>query len=148
MSFDFSNIAGLAPRPDKVLDYQLDDIEGLPVLQIVHAGKQNTGYFNATLKSSKRLERLLGSQDPQVRKKALEEVLEHDRELYPKFVIKGWSNITDAGGKDVKFSEEACAAFLSALPDFIFMRVRQVANDDFLFGDGGDALAEDVGNVS
>lgn len=50
-----------------------------------------------------------------------------DRELYPKHVIVAWGGIQDREGSDVEFTEENVAAFLKALPNWIFDRIRVAA---------------------
>jgi hypothetical protein len=50
-----------------------------------------------------------------------------DRDLYPKYVIRGWECICDENGNPVSFDVEAAKELCAQLPDWIFDRIRNTA---------------------
>lgn len=97
-----------------------------PILVVAPATEVNKPYFNEQL-------RRVSSSVKQVKAGAinasmLEEGRDDDRELYPKFVIKGWRDMLDhETGEEIKFSRKVCEEFLQALPDHVFDYIREFA---------------------
>ena len=123
---DFSNVAKLAVTAADVKEYPLIELAGAPVLFLRCANEGNSGYMNGVLR--------LTGQDGKTRKKAMvmdvqamEDLREHDKELYPAHVITGWRSVLESDGNDVPFTQENCTAFLAALPAWIFDGVRGYA---------------------
>lgn len=125
---DFSHLfGGLEVQKNKTVEYEVAEIVGSPVLVMVHAGEGNKPYFNAiSARASKQARRYRSGRRLG---EAFEENREHDRELFPKFVIKGWRGIVDHDGNEVPFSVAACASFIEKMPGWLFDRIRNFAAD-------------------
>ncbi|MBL4904277.1 MAG: hypothetical protein JKY62_16765 [Desulfocapsa sp.] len=128
---DFSHLGKLQVTSSSTAEYEIIEIEVgdvSPTLILTVTGESNKGYFNALLRAT-------GQGNGQrrgklkVNTKAMEEMRGWDRDLFPDHVIVGWKNMTDANGKDVKFSVAACKDFIAALPNWIFDGVRAYASD-------------------
>ena len=79
-----------------------------------------------------------------------------DRELFPKYIVKGWDDVVDSGGNEVPFSAEACREFFSQLPDWLFDDITEHAatlsnyldEDDDEDAEDGEAVdGEEAGNA-
>lgn len=122
---NFSHLGSLEVSADKTAEYTLHQItvNGVsPTLIVAPATEVNKPYFNALLKRA-------GKNARQVRAGAvntglIEENRDEDRELYPKYVIKGWRNVLDVEGATVKFSQKEVQSFLDALPAWMFDDLR------------------------
>lgn len=117
---DFSHLSKLEVHKDTIKPFTLIDLEGAPVFQTKVAGESNPGYINGLLRLSGSARSKLNSANS----KFIDEARLYDRELYPKHVITGWTGVCDSSGNDVEFSEENCEAFLGALPNWIFDKLR------------------------
>lgn len=125
---DFSHFDALAVKAETTTDYQLTQISinGMsPTLKLRPATEANSAYFNAALRSSSR--RLRAVQAGGVNADMLEEQRRLDKDLFPRHVMVGWKDMTDANGDDVPFTGEAAKDFVHALPDWIFDAVREHA---------------------
>jgi len=127
---DFSHLKNLDVK-DKTARYTIHQIAGTPVLIIKPATEANKPYFNAVLKKSRRNVRALKA--GAINQVMIAENREQDRDLFPKFVVTGWEDLSDAKGKPVEFNRENCEAFLRALPDWIFDEVRDFAGNSVNF---------------
>ena len=122
---DFSHLKKLEVK-DKTAEYSIDQIEGEPTFVMKPATEANKPYFNALLKQSRKKVRAV--QVGSVNSKLIKENRAEDRELFPKYVIVDWKNVTDNKGKKSPFTEENCAQYLEALPDWSFDLVRAFAS--------------------
>ena len=138
MKFDFSN---LDVQKDTVAEMTLYQIESHPVLTLSPAAQANKPYLNALLKRNKHMARALkaGAVDATT----LDQNRDEDRELYAKYIIKGWKNVLDTDGKGVPFSQSAADQFLKALPDWLFDEIRTFAGDVNNFVDLSSSESED-----
>lgn len=147
---DFSHLQQLDVKADRTSELTLYQIPGEPTLILAPATEANKAYYNALLQSSKGLARRARATGANVA--ALADIRRIDRELFPKFVVRGWRDVKDAKGKDAPFTVENCAAFLTALPDFLFDDVRKHAGELSNFLDAGqmgeDEVDELAGNSS
>ena len=129
-------------------EYALTQLEGSPKLLLLPATEANRPYHAALLKRNVRNARRIqaGRVDPQF----IAEQRNEDRELYSKFVAKGWSGVTDDEGKESAFSPAECHEFFKALPDWIFDDVRAYAMNTTNWVPEGsptpDEVAEHSGN--
>lgn len=119
---DFSHLQKLEVSRHTTAEYEFIDLRGNPTLTVVPATEANQGYFGTLLKRNKTYARRLRSQG--MTRELLQKNRNEDRELYAKFVVKGWRGIRDADGADVPFSPEACREFFNKLPDHMFDDVR------------------------
>lgn len=121
MPSKFSYLEALAPKdsvPYKLREITIDGRN--PVLYVRPATKDNKGYFNALLKAAASDAKKARSNEDAVSDARVE-----DRALYPEHVITGWDNVVDAStGEAVPYSPEEGAAFLQAIPDWLFDELR------------------------
>jgi hypothetical protein len=136
MSNDFSYLRDLEVR-DKTARCTIYQVKGEPVLIVRPATEANKPYFNAVLRRTRRNVRAV--QAGAVSAAMIAENRAEDRELFPKFVVSGWEGVRDGSGQDVPFSEDACACFIEALPDWLFDEVRGFAGNSANFT-GGDVI--------
>lgn len=127
---DFSHLQTLDIR-NKVAPFAIHQIAGAPILNMRSATEVNKPYFNAVLKRSRSNVRALKA--GAISQAMIAENREQDRELFPKHVITGWAGVVDSQGASVPFNVENCAAFLRALPDWIFDEIRNFAGDSVNF---------------
>ena len=120
--FDFSNVRSQAIQTDRTAIFTFWRVQGNPRLTVRPATEDNPSYMRAILKGSREQMRRLRSSD--LTPEMLEENREKDRRLFPKYVVVDWDGVFDAKGKPVKFSQEACAEFLAALPRDLFNELR------------------------
>ncbi len=133
---DFSHLKELEVTAEKTARYTLHQITvngKSPTLIVAPATEANKPYFNRLLKRA-------GKSARQVRAGAisanmLDENREEDKELYPKFVVKGWEDMIDAKGADTTFSVSICAEFLNALPAWLFDDCRNFCGNPANFTD-------------
>ncbi len=128
---DFSYLDKLQVNDNVIIDFELDDIPGEPILKISPASEGNKPYFNAVLKGS--MSRIKQIKGRKINTKMIESNRNEDRVLFAKHVIKGWEGIKDSKGKLAEFNQDNCLSFLKALPDFIFDKVRNFAADPVNF---------------
>lgn len=127
---DFTHLKNLDVK-NKTAEYPIFQIAGEPTLIMKPATEANKPYFNAVLKRSRR--NLRAMRAGAVNQAMIAENREQDRELFPRHVVDGWRNVTDAKGKEVEFNRENCRDFLDALPDWIFDEIRNFAGDSANF---------------
>jgi len=109
---------------DKIFEFPINQIDPIPVLKIKPATESNRPYFNAVLLRTKKIRRA-----KKINSTIIKESREDDRKLFSKHIVVGWDNVTDTDGNKVPYSEENCADFLQALPDYIFDEIRAFASD-------------------
>ena len=135
---DFSHLNKLNVTNESQAEYELSELEGAPVLTVRPANESNAGYMNGLLRltGSKRAGRKVKTK---VDTKAMAEMRDNDKALYPEHVIIGWTNMLDAKGKQVVFSEKEAKDLLAQLPNWIFDGLRGFANDPESFIEGIDS---------
>lgn len=96
-----------------------------PRLHMVYAGETNKPWTNAVnafnAKTGLARKAMAGQQG------ADELALQRDKDLYPKHVIKGWSDVVDDDLTPVPFTEADCREYLEALPQWVFGEIRMYA---------------------
>lgn len=134
--------------PKGTVPFIFYQIDGEPQLDCKAATEANKSYHNALLKRNAKLAQRFRA--GRVSRVMLERNRDEDRELYAKFVVKGWDKVVDDDGKAVPFSVEACTEFLTKLPNYLFDEVRQfcTAPANFLDDDEPDEadVKEQAGN--
>lgn len=124
---DFTHLQRLSVNTDKTYEKVLYQIEGEPVLILAPATDANKPYLNELLRRSRKNMQRIKNQA--VNASILEESRAEDRELYSRYILKGWRGVKDASGKDVPFSKEAAKEFLDAIPNYIFDEIRDEASN-------------------
>ncbi len=134
--------------PKDTVPFEFYQIEGEPTLECLAATEANRPYHNALLKRNAKLAARFRA--GRVSREMLARNRDEDRELYAKFVVKGWTNVKDDKGKSVAFTPEACLDFLKALPNYLFDELRMfcIAPANFLADDEADdaEIQEQAGN--
>lgn len=101
--------------------------EGAALL-VAPANESNVPYRNAQKKmGAKRPRQAHKTSEHEIALELHEWLMKEDRILFPKHVIKGWRAIKKKDGTPADFSPEACAFFVSKLPNYLFWRVRNHA---------------------
>ena len=140
---DFSHLQRFDVAAAETVDYELYQIDGEAVLEIAPATDANKPFFNATLRRSRKSIRALnaGAISPAM----IHSNREDDRRLFASYVVKGWRGVVDSEGKDVSFTQDNVAAFLGALPSWIFDELRVFATTPANFLEEGISEAEETG---
>jgi hypothetical protein len=139
----FSHLSKYEVKADRRIEYVIDDIEGEPVLILAPATSENKPYYNKLLRKTAKnpLKTLKKMNAGMVR-----ENRDQDRVLFANYVVKDWKKVVDGEGKEVKFNEENCFEYLTALPDWIFDQVRNYAAtpDNFIDDEDVDELSKNL----
>lgn len=143
---DFSHLSKLNPSSDRTAEYAFYQIEGEPVLYVLPAAESNRPFYNSMLRRAPKTQRRLKGGG--INEGLVREARDEDRELYAKFIVRGWKGVVDSEGKEVPFSFEACEQFLTALPNWLFDDLRAFCGElsNFLEEDAVTQKdAEDLG---
>lgn len=145
MAINFGHLKSLDVK-DKTAEYVIYEIPGEPALTLKPATDANKPYFNAVLKRTKKNMRAVTA--GAISAAMIEENRREDKELFPQFVITGWSNVVDIDGNSVPFTESACSEFLNELPDWLFDKIRNFAGDPANFAAVIDVQAKSKNSLS
>lgn len=138
---DFSHLKKL-DLVQKPVAFTFNSIEDSPILMVLSATESNKPFFNAVLKKSRK--RTKQVQSGAIDSNFISDSREEDKELYAKWIVKGWSNLKDAQGKSVEYKEEYCLEYLRALPWQVFDELRAFCNEPNNFRDEGSFNVEDT----
>jgi len=144
---NFSHFQELAVKADNTAELTLHqvDIEGVsPTLIVGPATEANKPYFNALLKRSGRNARQVSS--GKINAGMIEDNRDEDRQLYPKYVVKGWKDMTGADGNAVEFNTENCIDFLNSIPAWLFDDIRNFCGNPQSFVASTSLDVGEVGN--
>lgn len=133
---DFSHLKELDVAADKTAEFTLHQITvngRTPVLVVAPATEANKPYFNALLKRAGKAARQMKAGN--ISADLLEKNRDEDKELYPRYVLKGWRDMVDAGGAEVPFSAEEASNFVEALPNWLFDELRNFCGNPTSFAD-------------
>ena len=150
----FENIAAHKRKGNEVFKLPLHTPIGVINLTGRIAGEANPLYYNEVLKTAgttakqaKRTGTITASQ--------IQEARDRDIELFPKFVLTGWSYIDEQGseqigppdsnGTFVAFTPEACSGLLKALDNEVVDFVRQEFASTVNFSNATSMDAEALG---
>ena len=142
---DLSHLDKLQVKRGATADYELVEVPGNPIFTMVHAGESNRGYYNSIVTQSAKQQRKTRS--GHVDEDLVPENREHDRYLFPMFVIQGWDKKppVDAQGKPLEFNHKNCSAYINRLPDYIFDPMRAFAAFAPNFIESADIVEDAVG---
>lgn len=117
--FDFSRL-----RIDQATArFDLPQVAPGAFLVVRPANEANRHYQSAALaRSSKRQRLKVLSTDTSLEDSQLDR--NDDRVTYPQHIVVGWGGIKNRRGEAVPFTPENVAAFLAALPNWVFDKVR------------------------
>lgn len=121
---NFNYLKKYEVKSDKTFEYEIDELDSNPTLIMVPATSENKLYYNQILKKQAKnpMKALKNMNRATVKKNR-----DHDRKLFPLYVIKGWKGVIDTDKKPVEFNMDNCFEFLLALPDWIFDKIRNYA---------------------
>jgi len=141
---DFSYLKSLDVGGTQTTVYDMSQISinGLtPKLTVAPATDANKPYFNEVLrlanKASKSMKR------GRVSASMISENRNDDRSLFPKYILKGWTDVQGSDGVDVQFSVAEAKEFIEALPDWLFDDLRSFCGDPANFVNSVDIDVED-----
>ncbi len=126
MSDDFTYLSKFDVDMEPV-EYELP-LPDAPKLLILPAGAKNKPYHRALLKRNAKAARRF-SRGLAVTPELLDEVREHDLDLYWKFVLVGWIGVTATDGSKPPWTKDSGRKFLAALPDWMFEELRSFASN-------------------
>ena len=145
MSHDFSYLDKFDVKKEAV-EYDVP-IPGEPKLLVLPAGAKNKPYHRALLKrnakAARRFSRGLG-----VTPEILDEIRDHDLQLYWKFIVVGWVGIKATDGTEPEFTQDDGRKFLAALPDWIFEDLRQFCGNPHTFLAEDEPSEQDVDDLA
>lgn len=141
----FENLKKLQLAPENTAEFTLYAVEGEPVLILAPAGEINKPYFNELMRRSTRQRSRLSANI--VNATMIQENRDIDRELYAKYVLRGWRRINDSKGSPVEATPERFAEFFEALPDYLFDEVRTFATNPQNFVSTAVDVEEISGNL-
>lgn len=121
----FDNLKQLAPKETAEFEFDFQMNGKTPTLVVAPATQVNRAYHNASMR---RAQRSTAGKRRNVSAVIRQQRVD-DRELYPVHVVKGWSNVIGDDGNEVPFSQDACTAFLKALPDHHLDDLRGFCSD-------------------
>lgn len=143
---DFSHLDKLVASTDKIIEYELFEIVGGPLLSLCCA-QDNEEYLNKIRARRSQIERQVREMQAKQKKSRrlrptdiIRELMRPvDTECYPGTIVKNWDkNVVDATGKKVPYTDENCAEFLKRLPNHIFDPLREFVSDPNNFIDLAD----------
>ena len=123
---DFSHLKKLEIK-DKTATYVMDQIEGDPSLTVKPSTEANKPFFNELLRTNKRSVKAVAKGS--VTTELIDSNRDNNKRLFSKYVVVGWSGVTDSEGKAVTFSQTNCLEFLEALPNWIFDDINRFCSD-------------------
>lgn len=138
---DFSHLKGLdieGKTAECTLSFQTKQAKAgedviWPTLTVRPATEATATFANEQLKMTKKTAAL--ARAGAFNTGTFKEARDNDRDLYARYVIVGWKGIYDKSGKEAKFSEDECRAFLRALPDYLFDQIRAFCTEPSNFSD-------------
>lgn len=123
---NFTHLRKLAA--DKIVEYKMPELGPDAALTLRCANEGNSGYMNDLLRLTGQAKGAR-SRKVKVDAKSLDEMRGHDKDLYPKHVIVGWSGVPDHKGKDVEYTPSEGSDLLRDLPNHLFDEMRNFATD-------------------
>lgn len=121
-NFDHLQVAGKTARYQLGLVAEGAWIEGLPAIPDLNDAYRDGMLANASKRD--RIRKRLASATQVGDEKESEEERREDIELFASSVLVSWHGIVDSSGTESEFSPENAAAFLHALPPWLFDRIR------------------------
>lgn len=131
---DFRQLSQFKVDADQAVEYVLpfDVGAGAPaVLLLAPADETNQPYRREQLRRAKRPDRLQRAKVglAAVTQEVIDDLREEARDLFARYVVRGWKNVVDASGQPVAFSAENCLDFLKFLPNDVFDAIREFATE-------------------
>lgn len=122
--------------------FRIPHIEENITLFLLPATQANKPFFNAQLIYFKEH----GIKKPTISLSVLDETRDRERNLYARYVIKGWDGVESEYGSPVVFNIEDCQEFLTQLPDWLFDEIRMFASEPSNFVKRQESPADVAGN--
>ena len=141
----FEKLEVKAQATAKYVMYQVSTKGKNPVLFVAAAGESNPEYFNELLARTKRFTNRIQTGGV-ITAEGLHDNRQENRNLYPRYIVKGWKNVFDAQDNPVEFNEENCVDFIKALPDWLFDELCAFCQQPQNFAGAHNVDAEQLGN--
>lgn len=119
----------------KTTEVALPEIAPQARLTVKPADETNKPYYNALLKLGAERMRNQMRRGDDLDPAVLKENRKVDADLFPKYVIIGWSGVLDKEGNKVEFTEAYCVDLIKAIPGWVFDKIRAAANTQERFVD-------------
>ena len=145
----FGQLNKFAVDPTKNVQFDLPEIGEGAALIVAPAGETNQEFFKAILKAGGTPAKGMRQKKLVVTEVTPEEVKKQrtvDREMFAKYVVKGFVKVVDTNGKDVTFSSENVTDLINALPTWLFDELRKFCTDISNFTDFEMDVEEKVKN--
>ena len=125
---------------DKTAKLPMTEISPEAVLEIKPADQSNPPYQNALMLLVADRQKKLRGKEKDFTVDDLDAIRELDRDLFPKYVIVGWTGVVDVKtGKEVKFSVTKCQELINAISTpgvaWVFDKIRTLAKSPEAFVD-------------
>lgn len=130
----FEHLSGLDVA-GKTTEVALPEIAPHARLTVKPADETNKPYYNALLKLGADRVRNQMRRGDDLDPEVLKENRAIDVDLFPKYVIDGWSGVLDSNGDEVEYSQANCIELIQAIPGWVFDKVRTAANTQERFVD-------------
>lgn len=140
---NFTQLKALQVTAANVKDFEISELGPKAVLQLRSSNEGNSGYMNGLLRLTGQSKGSRRRKATDINAKAMDDLRDHDKELYPEHVIVGWQDVLDGAGKEVKYSTEEVNSLVGQLPNWLFDEIRAFANDPANFVDLIDS--EEIG---
>lgn len=129
MTNQFSHLNSLDVNNDNTTDVVLYELEGAPTIYLAPALEANKPYYNDVLRNSMQKAAALRA-NKGITADMAKTNREEERERFKKHnIVAGWKGLLSADGKtEVKYSKEAAADFIDAIPDWLFDKLHMEAS--------------------
>ena len=128
----FGQLSKFAVNPSKFVQFDLPEIGEGAALTVAPAGETNQEYFKAVLKAGGAPTKGMRQKKQVATEVTPEEVKKQraiDREMFSKYVVKGFVKMVDEKEEPVPFNEANVNDLMNALPDWLFDELRKFCSD-------------------
>lgn len=137
---DFAHLSGLDVS-EKTTKFAVSEISTDAVLELKPANNTNTEYFNAymSLTAARTTKNMSRTSTTEFRVEDLDADRELDKDLFPKYVIVGWTGVTTQDGTPIKWSVKKAIELIDMLSApgvaWVFDKIRMRAKSPEAFVD-------------
>lgn len=137
----FEHLKKLEVRREALATVELPELAPKAQVIVRPATEANPLYFNAMMKrAGSRARRMVRTE--RITLEDAEQNRQEDRELFPRYVLVGWSGVLDSKNQPVPFNEDTAKEFCKALPSWLFDRIRNTAATPERFLDDGEPVPD------
>lgn len=140
---NFTQLKALQVTSKNVKDFDFPELGAKAVLKLRSSNEGNSGYMNGLLRLTGQSKGSRRRKATDINAQAMDDLRDHDKELYPEWVIVGWEGVLDGKGKEVEYSVDEVKSLVGQLPNWLFDEIRAFVNDPANFVDQIDS--EEIG---